>query len=161
MQWFFSLFCDLFVVVGLLLLLLLWCISIKDYGVLLREDREFIWTLLIRMLINFIVYLAIIVPITVLLVFNFLFLKEILRRKMMFSLFYRALLCDAIWTMKALLKFIAIALSKVTFFVCGSLNNNWGWPTVTCLHLTKVRWMLKAWLRRPDHLRCTHINEVI
>ena len=162
MQWVFSLVCC---VLGLLLLL--WCYSIQNYRILLLEDREFIWILFIRMLIDFLVYLAIIVPIAFFLIFSFLLLEEMLCG--MFSLLNRSLFCDAIRTMKTLLKFefvvcrprsyfrfIAIALSKVTFFVCRPLHNYWG-----CLHLTKVRWKLKAWLRRPGHLWCTHINEVI
>ena len=163
MEWDFSLVS----VLGLLL----WWISIQNYCGLRREDREFIRTWLVRMLINFIVYLAIIIPISFL-VFNFLLLKEMLCR--MFSLLYWALLCDTIWAMKALFKFelivillgsccpktrfrfIAIILSKVTFFVCRPLHDDW-----RCLHLPKISRKLKAWLWGSGHLRCTHINEVI
>ena len=163
MEWDFSLVS----VLGLLL----WWISIQNYCGLRREDREFIRTWLVRMLINFIVYLAIIIPISFL-VFNFLLLKEMLCR--MFSLLYWALLCDTIWAMKALFKFelivillgsccpktrfrfIAIILSKITFFVCRPLHDDW-----RRLHLPKIGRKLKAWLWRSGHLRCTHINEVI
>ena len=163
MEWDFSLVS----VLGLLL----WWISIQNYCGLRREDREFIRTWLVRMLINFIVYLAIIIPIS-LIIFNFLIFKEMLR--CMFSLLYWALLCDTIWAMKALFKFelivillgsccpktrfrfIAIILSKITFFVCRPLHDDW-----RRLHLPKIGRKLKAWLWRPGHLRCTHINEVI
>ena len=156
MEWDFSLVS----VLGLLL----WCVSIQNYCSLCREDREFIRTWLI-------VYLAIIIPISFP-VFNFLLLKEMLCR--VFSLLYWALLCDTIWAMKALFKFklivillgsccpktrfrfIAIILSKVTFFVCRPFHDDW-----RCLHLTKIGRKLKAWLWRSGHLRCTHINEVI
>ena len=159
MEWDFSLVCVLE------LLLLLWCISIQNYCSLLREDREFIRTWLIWMIIDLIVYLAIIIPIS-LVVFRLLLLKERLCR--VFSSFNWALLCDAIRAMKALFKFelivillgfwllIAVILSKVAFFVRRPLHDHW-----RRLHLTKVRWKLKARLRRPGHLRCTHINEVI
>ena len=163
MGWDFSLVC----VLGLLLLL--WRISIQNYCSLLLQDREFIRTWLIWVLIDLIVNLAIIIPISFV-VFRFLFLKQMLCP--MFSLLNWALLCDAIRAMKALFKFelvvillgsrrvfrllIAITLSKVAFFVCRPLHDHW-----RRLHLTKIRWKLKARLRWPGHLRCTHINEVI